>query len=111
MEISKLRALWALVTGGWAGLAEYVLEAVNAALKKFDATRLAQFAQVVKSVANALIALTPLLPEKYRDAANETIGSVNTLALSLADGHVTQAELDECIDQIEAAIAAWKSVK
>lgn len=112
MNISKFGALWSLMTGGWAGLAVYILEAVNKWLAKLDQTKLAQAAQIVKSVASALeILLGTFLPEKYRDAAQKTLEALNTLALALADGKVTQEELDAQIDAIEAAVLAWKEAK
>lgn len=111
MEISKLGALWSLMTGGWAGLAVYILEALNKWLAKLDQSKLAQAALVVKSVANAIDALAPLVPAKYADAIKATTAAVSTLASSLADGKVTQEELDANVDAIEAAIEAWKAVK
>lgn len=112
MQISKLTALWKLATGGFAGLAVYILEAVNKWLATLDQEKLARAAAIVKAVANAVeILLETFLPAKYQDAAKKTLEALNTLALALADGKVTQDELDANIDAIEAAIAAWKDIK
>lgn len=112
MNISKLGALWRLMTGGWAGLAVYILEAVNEWLATLDQTKLAEAAQVVKAVASALeILLNTFLPLKYRNAAQKTLEALNTLAIALADGKITQEELDANIDAIEAAVLAWKEVE
>lgn len=112
MDISKLGALWSLMTGGWAGLAAYILEAINKWLAGLDVERLARLAAVVKAVANALeILLNTFLPAKYRDAATKTLKALNALAESLADGKVTQGELDANIDAIESAVVTWKEVK
>ena len=108
MNISKIRALWSLMTGGWAGLAVYILESLNKWLATLDRTKLAQAAIVVKSIANAIDALSPLIPAKYANALKATTAAVSTLAESLADGNITQEELDANIDAIEAAIAAWR---
>ena len=108
MNISKLKALWRLATGGWAGLAEYILETVNDALKRLDVTKLAQMAQVVKAVATAVSALTPLLPARYAAPVRVTFAALDSLAMALADGRVTPEELDVNIDAVEAAIVAWK---
>lgn len=63
MDISKLGALWSLMTGGWAGLAVYILEAINKWLAGLDVERLARAAAVVKAVANALeYSSTPSCP-------------------------------------------------
>lgn len=111
MNISKLGAIWNFMTGGWAGLAVYVLEAVNKWLATLDKTKLAQFALVAKTISNAIAALEPLVPEKFTPALKATTSAVSTLANALVDGNVTQAELDENIDAIEAAVDAWKAVK
>lgn len=111
MNISKLGALWSLMTGGWAGLAQYILEAVNAQLKKLDPTKLAQLAQVIGCIASALRSLAPLLPEKCRNAIVVTIAAVDDAAKALADGKVEPDELDKIIDAVEAAIDAWKEAK
>ena len=111
MDISKLGALWSLMTGGWSGLAVYILEAINKWLAIIDQSKIAQVALVVKSVSNAIDALAPLLPAKYADAVEATTAAVSKLAESLADGKVTKEELDDNIDAVEAAINAWKKVK
>lgn len=108
MNISKLRALWSLVTGGWSGLAVYVLEAVNKWLASLDQSKIAQCALVAKSVANAIEALSPLLPSKYDAAVKATTSAVSTLAAALSDGNVTQEELGSNVCSIESAIKAWK---
>lgn len=112
MDINKLTALWKLMTGGWAGLATYLLDAVNKWLATLDRGKLAYAASIVKAVANALeILLSTFLPAKYRTAAERTLDALNALALSLADGMITKEELDANIDAVEAAIEAWKEVK
>ena len=99
------------MTGGWAGLAVYILEAINKWLAILDQSKIAQVALVVKSVSNAIDALAPLLPVKYTDAVKATTAAVSKRAESLADGKVTKEELDDNIDAVEAAINAWKKVK
>ena len=111
MKISKLTALWKLATGGFAGLAVYILEAVNKWLATLDQEKLARAASVVKSIANALaILIETFLPIRFVRAAKTTLDALNTLATALADGKITQAELDANIDSIEAAIEAWKEL-
>ena len=108
MNISKFGALWSLVTGGWSGLAVYILEAVNRWLATLDKSKIAQCALVAKSVSNAIEALSPLLPSKYDSAIKATTAAVSNLAESLADGNVTQEELGANVDSVESAIKAWK---
>ena len=109
MEISKIKAIWALVTGGFAGLAVYLLEAVNKWFATLSRDKFARAASIVRAIANAIsILIETFLPAKYVDAANKTLDALNTLAMSLEDGEVTKDELDADIDAVEAAIAAWK---
>lgn len=111
MNISKFGAIWNFMTGGWSGLAVYVLEAVNKWLATLDAEKLAQAALVVKSLCNAVDALVPLIPLKYAAAAKATTHALATLAIALADGKLTKEELDVQIDAVEAAVEEWKRVK
>lgn len=110
MNISKIGAVWNFLTGGWSGLAVYVLECVNRWLATLDAEKLAQAALVVKSLCNAVDAFVPLIPLKYAAACKATTNALATLALALADGQLTKEELDVQIDAVEAAIEAWRHV-
>lgn len=111
MNISKWGSLWALATGGFVGLATYILEAVNKWLATLDQSKLAEVAKIVNAVSSALqILLSTFLPAKYRMAATTTIDALNGLASALSDGTLTQEELDRQIALIEAAIAAWKEI-
>jgi len=112
MNISKVKALWSLVTGGWAGLATYILDAINGWLATLDASKLAEAAKIVMSVnASLQLILDSFLPEKYKAAAKLTIAALNNLAAALADGKLDDAELDTQIDCVEVAVEAWKEVK
>lgn len=111
MEISKIKALWKLLTGGWAGLAEYILEAVNAWLAKLDKPKLAEASKIVRAISSALVVLLEtFLPARYKAAGRATVIELDTLAAAMEDGELTKAELNENIDAIEAAIKAWKEV-
>lgn len=111
MNISKLSALWALCTGGWSGLAVYLLEEVNAWLRNLDGVNLARFAEVVGTIGKALRLLGDcFLPAKYRPAASATCKVLDEFALALADGQITQSEIDANAEAIEAAVIEWKAV-
>lgn len=111
MKISKIGAVWSFVTGGWAGLAVFILGAVNGYLATLDQSKLAQFALVVKSLANAVDALEPLIQSKYAEAVRATTAALAALAQSLADGKITEDELKANIDAVKAAINAWKEAR
>lgn len=111
MNLSKFKALWSLITGGWAGLATYILEAVNRWLATLDKSRLAEVSKIVIAISGAVrILLDTFLPIKYKAAATLTITALDGLANALADGELTKDELDSQISAIEAAIKAWKEV-
>lgn len=112
MNISKWSALWSLVTGGWSGLIVYILEAVNAWLSTLDKLKLAEASKIVVALDSALkVILGSFLPDRYREAASATITALDALANALADGELTEGELNEQIDLIEACVAAWREVK
>lgn len=111
MNISKFKAVWSFVTGGWAGLAVFILGEVNGYLATLDQSRLAQFALVVKSLANAVDALAPLIPSRYAEAVRATTAALAALAQSLADGKITEDELKANIDAVKAAVNAWKEAR
>lgn len=111
MEVSKLKALWSLVTGGWTGLATYLLKVINKTLKKLNPEKVKQAAVVVEAVASALKALVTLVPDKYQSAVALTIETVSKLAEALKSGDIDEKELDDEIDAIEATIQAWKEAK
>lgn len=112
MNISKIKALWALMTGGWSGLARYILTVVNAGLAKCDAEKCKKAATVALSV-SAIIksAVDAFAPDKYRDAATKTVEALNALALALEDGVLTQDEVSTNVTAISACVDAWKEVK
>ena len=115
MKLSKMKALWALVTGGWAGLAGYALEVGNSVLAGANRETLAKSAEIVRGVANSIqLALTTFAAQikpVYAEAGLRTVEAVNTLALALADGTITTDELDANIETVRAAIEAWQAAK
>lgn len=112
MDISKIKAAWAFLTGGWSGLAEYLLGVVNKGLAKCDAGKLRKTATIAISVAAIVkTACDVFAPDKYKTAANRTIDALETLATALEDGNLAEGEITANIDAISACVAAWKEVK
>lgn len=112
MNISKIKAAWAFLTGGWSGLAQYLLQAVNAVLEKCDAEKCRKTATIAISVAAIVkTACDVFAPEKYKVAAANTVDALETLATALEDGQLTEAELNDNIDAISTCVEAWKEVK
>lgn len=111
MNISRIKAIWALVTSGWPGLAQYVLEAVNAALSKCDVEKCKKTASVAISAAAIVkVVCDVFAPEKYKSAAADTVAALETLAGALEDGVLTKDELDSNVDAISKCIETWKEV-
>lgn len=112
MDISKIKAAWAFLTGGWSGLAEYLLKVVNAGLAKADTEKLRKTATIAINVAAVVkTACDVFAPDKYRDAAAKTVEALRSLAVALEDGELSSAELNANIEAVNACIDAWKAVK
>ena len=112
MNISKIKAAWAFLTGGWSGLAQYMLKAVNALLAKCDADKCKRTATIAISIAAIVkTACDVFAPDKYKSAAAKTVDALETLAVALEDGNLTEDELNTNIDAISTCIDAWKEVK
>ena len=115
MKLSKFKALLALMTGGWTGLASYLLEVLNEALAGANRETLAKSAEIVRGIANviqtAIATFSGQMKPAYVEAGLKTVEAVNTLALALADGTITADELDANIETVRAAIDAWQAVK
>ena len=112
MNISKIKAAWNFLTGGWAGLAEYMLGVVNETLAKCDAEKCRKCASIAMSVSAVVkTACDVFAPEKYKGVACDTIAALNTLAAALEDGQLTKEEINANIEAISKCISAWKEVK
>lgn len=112
MKWSNIKALWALVTDGWAGLMKYVLGFINVALQKLNGDKLKKASQIAVNVAAVVSAAVGVfVDEKYRDAANKTVDALKDLALSIEDGELSGAELSANIEAVSMCVDAWKAVK
>ena len=112
MEISKIKAVWSFITGGWSGLCQYVLTVVNAALAKCDEEKCRNAATIAIGVAAVVkTACEVFAPDKYKSAAANTITALEKLAVALEDGKLTKEEISGNIDAISACVEAWKEVR
>lgn len=110
LEISKWSAFWTLLTGGWAELAKLVCTAFTKLLRKADPAKLKKYAELAAKIALLAQGVVDIFVsgDKEKDAATATINCLRTLAEHLEDGEYTPEELDEDVDNIIAAIDAWK---
>lgn len=112
MDISKIKAAWAFLTGGWSGLAEYLLTVVNKGLAICDTAKLRKTATIAISIAAVVkTACEVFAPEKYKAAAAKTVDALEAMATALEDGNLTQDEITANVKAIGDCIAEWKEVK
>ena len=112
LEISKWTAFWTLLTGGWAELAKLICTAFTKLLAKADPAKLKKYAELTARIALLAQGVVDIFVsgEKEKEAATATITCLRTLAEHLEDGQYTPDELDADVDNIIAAIDAWKKV-
>ena len=112
LEISKWTAFWTLLTGGFAELAKLLCTAFTKLLAKEDPSKLRKYAELTAKIALLAQRVVDVFVsgDKEKDAATATIVCLRTLAEHLEDGQYTTDELNADIDNIVAAIDAWKKV-
>ena len=112
LNISKLSAAWAFLTGGWAGLAKLLCEAFTRLLQKADPEKLKAYSDLAAKIAGFIRTGIDLFvtDERVRSAAAATAQAIEALANHISDGQYDAAELDADIDNIEACIDLWKKV-
>ena len=112
LEISRWTAFWTLLTGGWAELAKLICTAFTKLLAKADPSKLRKYAELTAKIALLAQRVVDVFVsgDKEKEAATATITCLRTLAEHLEDGEYTPDELDADVDNIIAAIDAWKKV-
>ena len=113
MEISKFKLVVKyLFGGGVSGVVEYVLDILKNYLSSLSDTtkgKIQSALNLALKVISVLEAVKILIPTKWQTAYGRTIAAVNSTASALADLELTKDELDTIIDDLSAAIDAWKS--
>lgn len=110
MNISKWVLLWKFVTGGGAGVVDYVLGLLKAALAglanptKEKITATLNFALKVLAVAEAV---KVLIPAKWQIAYELSVAAIKKVVASLQDYEITGEELQAVIDGYMQAYSAW----
>ena len=112
LEISRWTAFWTLLTGGFAELAKLLCTAFTKLLRKADPAKLKKYAELTARIALLAQRVVDIFVsgDKEKEAATATIACLKTLAEHLEDGQYTPDELDTDVDNIIAAIDAWKKV-
>ena len=113
LEISRWTAFWTLLTGGFAELAKLLCTAFTKLLRKADPEKLKKYAELTAKIALFAQRVVDIFVsgDKEKEAATATITCLRTLAEHLEDGEYTTEELDADVDNIIAAIDAWKKIE
>lgn len=112
LEISKWTAFWTLLTGGFAEVAKLLCTAFTKLLRKADLEKLKKYAELAAKIALLAQRIVDIFVsgDKEKEAATATITCLKTLAEHLEDSQYTPDELGADVDNIIAAIDAWKKV-
>ena len=100
--------------GGISSVIEYVLNLFNEkVLSKVSPVDLMKYSGIVVALAEFCEKVLDLyiLDEAKRTALTKTVEALRALANSLDDGKVTPEELSKVIDEVIAAIKAWKDAR
>lgn len=100
--------------GGITSVIEYLLNLFNEkVLSKVSPEELKKYSGIVVALAEFCEKVLDLymLDEAKRTALTKTVEALCALADSLSDGKVTPDELNKVIDEVVAAIAAWKDAR
>ena len=111
MKISKLKLAWHYLTKGIGGVADYLLEMLNAALASIDPANKAKVQSclnVATAVLSTLIALQWLCPVKWQTSYKETVEAVAEVVGALEDLNITAEELARVQKEFNEAVAAWQ---
>jgi len=110
MNVSKVKLVLKYMTGGIAGVIEYLLDLFNAMIDKLPKDEVAKYAQLASDISNFIKNLCSSLitDAEKKDAALKTAEAFNELAIALLDAEVTPTELDAITEKIAAAVEAWR---
>ena len=117
MKISKLKSIFALLTGGLAGLIKYVLDLFNTQIlgritNKETGLKYIKDVQAFSTFLRVIIENhSDDFSEGHKAALNSILAAVDELSKALEDFEINQDELDAIIEKVKDAIDAWKKAK
>ena len=117
MKVSKIKAVWSLLTGGMAGIIKCVLNGFNEQIlgriqNKETALKYLRDIQAVCSLLRAIMENHSADMSAEQKACMESIlAALEELTKALEDFEVNETELDEIIKKVTDAIDAWKKAK
>ena len=117
MKISRIKALFSLLTGGIAGIIKYVLNVFNVQVLG-RITNKETGLKYVRDIQAAYVFLRTVMgnhSDDLSDARKACLSSILTaleeLTKALEDFNVNENELDGIIEKVTDAIDAWKKAR
>ena len=117
MQISKLKAGFALLTGGLSGIIKYVLNVFNEQVlgkipNKEVGAKYLRDAQAVYTFLKAVIENHSAdISESRKECLQAILSAIEELTKALEDFEVNETELDDIIKKVAEAIDAFKKAK
>lgn len=114
MSISKIKAIWSLLTGGIAGISKYFLAVFNDQIlsKITDKVTGLKYLHDVQAAYSFLRAImvnhSEDLSEKRKQCLETILSAIEELTKALEDFKIEEEELDTIIAKIQEAIDAFK---
>lgn len=112
MNISKWKIVWSFVTGGGAGVTDYLLGLLKQALGNLANPTKEKIQAVLNFSMKALSVLKAVqvfIPVRWQTAFLLTVEAVVAVVDALQDLEVTGADLQKVITGFNAAYEAWNS--
>jgi Rad3-related DNA helicase len=117
MEISKLKALLALLTGGVPGILKYILGLFNTQVlgripNKEEGAKYIKDVQAVYALIRTILDVHQEdFAEKRKESLETILAAIEELTKAIEDFEMSENELTAIVDKIKVAIDAWKSAQ
>ena len=117
MNISKIKGIFALLTGGLSGFIKYGLDVFNVQVLGRIPNKEMGVKYIMDVQAFSLFLRTVTenhkddLTEKRREALNAILAATDELAKALEDFKIEESELEKIIAKVKDAIDAFKKAK
>ena len=117
MNISKIKLVITALTGGVAGIIEYLLDLFNDQVlaKIKDKETGLMYLKDVRSLSTCAKEIlenhSAQMSEAKTAAGQKTVDALDELAKALEDFKLEPDELDAIVEKVKAAVEAWKAAK
>ncbi len=110
MKINKWKIVWKYFTGGKEAVLDYALDVANDFINNLSTeNRKMAFVCFEKGVVilKSLKELEPIVPQKWQEAYDSTMGAFETVISALYDLKISQEELAEITAKFREAYNDW----